>query len=65
MQPNKTYTSKVLEICENGDAIVELPDELVKELNWEVGDVLNYELKDQQVFIKNLTKEKRDVSSTG
>jgi len=60
-----TYTTKVVEICENGDAIVELPDELVKELNWEVGDVLNYELKDQQVFIKNLTKEKRDVSSTG
>ena len=58
------YTTKVVEICENGDAIVELPDELVKELNWEVGDVLNYELKDQQVFIKNLTKEKRDVSST-
>ena len=60
-----TYTAKVLEICENGDAIVELPDELVKELNWEIGDVLNYELKDQRVFIKNLTKEKRDVSSTG
>jgi antitoxin component of MazEF toxin-antitoxin module len=60
-----TYTTKVVEICENGDAIVELPDELVKELNWEIGDVLNYELKDQRVFIKNLTKEKRDVSSTG
>jgi len=59
-----TYITKVVEICENGDAIVELPDELVKELNWEVGDVLNYELKDQRVFIKNLTKEKRDVSST-
>jgi antitoxin component of MazEF toxin-antitoxin module len=60
-----TYITKVVEICENGDAIVELPDELVKELNWEIGDVLNYELKDQRVFIKNLTKEKRDVSSTG
>ena len=59
-----TYITKVVEICENGDAIVELPDELVKELNWEIGDVLNYELKDQRVFIKNLTKEKRDVSST-
>ena len=60
-----TYTTKVVEICENGDAIVELPDELVKELNWEIGDILDYELKDQRVFIKNLTKEKRDVSSTG
>lgn len=58
------YTSKVLEICENGDALVELPDELIKELNWEIGDTLDYELKNEAVFIKNLSKEKRDVSAT-
>ena len=55
------YTSKVLEICENGDALVELPDELIKELNWEIGDTLDYELKNEAVFIKNLSKEKRDA----
>jgi antitoxin component of MazEF toxin-antitoxin module len=58
------YTTKVTEICENGDAIVELPDELVKELNWQIGDTLDYQMKDGAVFIKNLSKEKRDASTT-
>jgi formylmethanofuran dehydrogenase subunit D len=58
------YTAKVTEICENGDAIVELPDESVKELNWQVGDTLDYQMKDGAVFIKNLSKEKRDASAT-
>ena len=51
----KLYTSKVLEICENGDAIVELPIELVEELGWKVGDVLNYEEKDGKIFVKNIS----------
>ena len=58
------HTTKVTEICENGDAIVELPDELVKELNWQIGDTLDYQMKDNAVFIKNLSKEKRDASAT-
>jgi antitoxin component of MazEF toxin-antitoxin module len=58
------YTTKVTEICENGDAIVELPDELVKELNWQIGDTIDYQMKDGAVFIKNLSKEKRDASAT-
>jgi antitoxin component of MazEF toxin-antitoxin module len=58
------YTTKVTEICENGDAIVELPDELVKELDWQIGDTLDYQMKDGAVFIKNLSKEKRDASAT-
>jgi len=58
------YTTKVIEICENGDAIVELPDELVKELDWQVGDTLDYQMKDKAVYIKNLSKEKRDASAT-
>jgi hypothetical protein len=60
----KIHTAKVTEICENGDAIVELPDELVKELNWQIGDTLDYQMKDGAVFIKNLSKEKRDASAT-
>lgn len=61
MKKSKTYTTKVVEICDNGDAIVELPDELVKELGWEVGDTLDYEMKNEAVYIKNLSKEKRDA----
>ena len=51
----KSYTSTVLEICENGDAIVELPTELVEELGWKVGDVLDYEEKDGKIFVKNIS----------
>jgi len=51
----KSYTSKVLEICDNGDAIVELPNELVEELGWKVGDVLDYEEKDGKIFVKNIS----------
>ena len=51
----KSYTSKVLEICDNGDAVIELPDELVKELGWKIGDVLNYEEKDGKIFVKNIS----------
>jgi len=51
----KSYTSKVLEICDNGDAIVELPNDLVEELGWKIGDVLNYEEKDGKIFVKNIS----------
>jgi formylmethanofuran dehydrogenase subunit D len=51
----KTYTSKVLEICENGDAIVEMPDQLMEKLGWKLGDNLKYEEKDGKIFIKNIS----------
>ena len=51
----KSYTSKVLEICENGDAIIGLPDELMEEMGWKLGDVLRYEEKDGKIFVKNIS----------
>lgn len=51
----KSYTSKVLEICDNGDAIVELPNELMEEMRWKLGDVLQYEEKDGKIFVKNIS----------
>ena len=61
----KTYTSKVLEIMENGDAIIELPQEMLDELEWKEGDVLDFFEMNNSIIIKNLTKEEKDnVSST-
>jgi len=54
---SKIYEAKVLAIDCFGDAILEIPEELVKELDWNVGDKLNYELVGKSVVIKNLTKE--------
>jgi hypothetical protein len=61
---NKTYTSKVLEICKNGDAIVELPNELIKELDWQVGDKLDYKFDGESVVVINLSKNKQVVRKT-
>ena len=64
----KTYTSKVLEIMENGDAIIELPQEMLDELEWKEGDVLDFnEMYDglgYHVIIKNITKEEKDNASS-
>jgi hypothetical protein len=54
----KVYTSEVLEILENGDAIIGLPEELLKEVCWYTGDVLDITEKDGKIFLRNLTKEK-------
>ena len=64
MKKSNTYTSKVLEICDNGDAIIELPTEMTEELGWKVGDTLDISEKDGKIYIKNLTKGTNDVSST-
>ena len=47
----KTYTTNVLAICENGDAIVELPQGLLDQQGWDEGTVLNIEEIDGQIFI--------------
>jgi len=48
-----------------GDAIVQLPDALVEELDWRVGDKLDYEQKeDKSIVIKNLTKEERNATNS-
>ena len=56
---SKKYESKVLEICDNGDAIVELPEELMEELGWKVGDKLDYQMKDGSVYVTNLSLKER------
>jgi antitoxin component of MazEF toxin-antitoxin module len=50
------YESKVLEILENGDAILELPDDLCKEMGWNIGDELTYEFENDQVILKKVIK---------
>ena len=56
---SKKFESKILEICDNGDAIVELPEELMEELGWKVGDKLDYQMKDGSVYVTNLSLKER------
>jgi antitoxin component of MazEF toxin-antitoxin module len=56
---SKIYTSQVIEICENGDAIIELPDKLMKEMGWKTNDLLNIDYVDGQVIVSKITETRR------
>ena len=58
---SKVYTSKVIEICENGDAIIELPKELMKDMGWKTNDLLNIDYIDGQIIVNKIeeTRMKR------
>jgi len=58
----KTFTSKVVEICDNGDAIVELPPELLEEMGWKEGDILDISEKNGNIIIKKIDEEHRKKS---
>ena len=46
-----SYTANVIEICDNGDAILELPQEMLDDLGWDVGTVLNIEEQNGQIIL--------------
>ena len=60
----KTYTGKVVDILENGDAILELPQGMLDVLGWKEGDKLDFAKMYNFVIIKNLTKEEKDNASS-
>ena len=62
MKKSNTFTAKVIEICDNGDAIVELPPELLEEMGWKEGDTLDISEKDGKVIIKKIDEEERKKS---
>ena len=49
---NKTYESRVLEILDNGDALIEIPQEVMDEMGWKVGDVLDCFVEEDKLIIR-------------
>ncbi len=52
----KNYSAEVVEICENGDAILQFSEEMIQDLGWKVDDVLSITMKNGAVHLKNITK---------
>ena len=50
------YSAQVVEVCENGDAILQFSDEMIEDLGWKPGDVLSITMIDGAVHLKNITK---------
>ena len=61
---HKKYIGNVVEICENGDAILELPDNLLSEMGWGEGTRLNIENKNGGIILTELkTEMNKDVNT--
>ena len=46
----------MVEICENGDAILQFSEEMIQDLGWKVDDVLSITMVDGEVHLRNITK---------
>jgi len=56
LKESKTYIAEVVEICENGDAILQFSDEMMQDLGWQPGDTLNISMENGVVILENLTR---------
>ena len=50
------YSAQVVEVCENGDAILQFSEEMIQDLGWKVDDVLSITMVDGAVHLRNITK---------
>jgi NTP pyrophosphatase (non-canonical NTP hydrolase) len=61
---DKTYHGQVVEILDNGDAILELPDDLVEDMGWYEGTKLNISMENGAIILKKLnTDMNQDVNT--
>jgi hypothetical protein len=51
---SKTYTADVAEILENGDAVLNLPDQLCKDMNWSEGTLLDISEENGAIILKEI-----------
>jgi hypothetical protein len=50
------YSAQVVEVCENGDAIIQFSEEMIQDLGWKVDDTLSISMVDGAVHLKNITQ---------
>jgi hypothetical protein len=48
----KKYEAKVLEILDDGSAVIELPQELCQEMGWNLGDDLTLKMENDIITLK-------------
>lgn len=56
----KTYRSEVVEVLDNGDAIIDLPQELLDEVGWKVGDTLTIDMENGSIILSKKIKEENE-----
>jgi antitoxin component of MazEF toxin-antitoxin module len=54
------YTATIEAANENGELYMILPDDLIKELGWEIGDNLTWTIEGDSVILSRKEVEKND-----
>jgi formylmethanofuran dehydrogenase subunit D len=47
----KKYEGQVLEVLDSGECVIELPDEMIVELGWKLGDKLLVKEEDGKIIL--------------
>jgi hypothetical protein len=55
------YSAQVVEVCENGDAILQFSEEMIQDLDWKVDDVLSISMVDGALHLKNITQHPNSI----
>lgn len=56
-QPLKSYTANVVSILENGDAVLQLPDDLLADMQWSEGDILDMKIENGSIVMEKINHE--------
>lgn len=56
-----TWTTQVTEDPDTGDAVIIIPEEILENLGYQVGDELCWELGDNQIIIFIISKKLNDT----
>ena len=58
---SKTYTTQINSVDSFGNAILDLPDEILQELEWKEGDTLDLEYKDESIILRKIVLENNNL----
>ena len=53
-QPSRKWTTTVEEDPETGDAIITFPDDMMEELGWKEGDLLDFQVENGVFVVKKV-----------
>jgi hypothetical protein len=56
---SKIWTVTVKEDLETGDTILPFPEDMINELGWLDGDILNFSIQDNETIITNKSLQER------
>lgn len=61
---NRIYHGEIVDVLDNGDAILQLPDDLVEDMGWYDGTRLNISMENGAIILKKLnTDMNQDVNT--